>query len=250
MDEWGPYDGLSPKLWPVDTARTAVRLRVLGPDGEWRLTDRRGVEALSAEEGRVGDTLIVTPRGDALSDWAVRLEYMGGSIRSPRGEDQPPGEVVPFSFERFEPLEEWNVRFFAWSDSMMDPEPDPGAFEALLDGEPLLARHEGRLDYYWSRPTVAELPQERWALEAVASVTLGGGEYSLRTISDDGVRVWVDGRLVVDHWSPHESQVDYAPLSPGSHEVRVRYYQLSGRSELRVDVIRGSSRSVGSAGPH
>ena len=33
VDEWGPYDGLSPKLWPVDTAQAPVRLD-LGRDGE------------------------------------------------------------------------------------------------------------------------------------------------------------------------------------------------------------------------
>ena len=74
--------------------------------------------------------------------------------------------------------------------------------------------------------------------------------YSLRTLSDDAVRVWVDGDLVIDRWAPHEPQVDYASLSAGRHEVRVRYYQLAGWSELRGDVIRGSSRSIGSAGPH
>jgi parallel beta-helix repeat protein len=250
VDEWGPYDGRSPKLWPVDTSRDTVRLRVLGPEGNWRLTDRRGVEALSAESGRIGDTLTVTPRGDSLSVWAVHLEYVGGPTRSPRGEDRPRGQAVPFSFERFEPLEEWDVRFFAWSDSLADPEQRPDAFESLMAGEPLLSRREDRLDYYWFRPTIDGLPQERWALEAVTSVTLPQGDYSLRTISDDAVRVWIDGRLLIDHWTPHESQVDYARLSSGEHEIRVRYYQLEGWSELRVDVIMGSSRSIGSAGPH
>ena len=257
VDEWGPYDGRSPKLWPVDTVRTSVRLRVLGPEGDWRVTGRRGLEALSAESGRTGDTLTVTPRDDALGDWAVQLEYVGEPTRSSRGEDRPKGEAVSFSFERFEPLGAWDVRLFAWSDSTADPERNPvrnpvrnpTAFDRLLAGEPLLSRREARLDYYWFRPHIAELPQERWALEATTSVTLDEGAYSLRTISDDAIRVWVDGDLVIDHWAPHESQVDYAPLLPGLHEVRVRYYQLGGWSELRAEVIRGSSRSIGSAGP-
>jgi len=33
VDEWGPYDGRSPKLWPLDTVSAPVDLRVLGPPG-------------------------------------------------------------------------------------------------------------------------------------------------------------------------------------------------------------------------
>jgi alpha-L-fucosidase len=69
-------------------------------------------------------------------------------------------------------------------------------------------------------------------------------------ISDDGARLWVDGRLAIDQWTPHGSEVAYASLEPGHHEIRVEYYQLGGWSEIRVDVVRGSARSPGSEGPH
>jgi hypothetical protein len=55
---------------------------------------------------------------------------------------------------------------------------------------------------------------------------------------------------VIDRFDPHGSEVDYAPLAPGRHEIVVRYFQIGGWSEVRVDVIRGESRSPGSAGPH
>jgi len=72
----------------------------------------------------------------------------------------------------------------------------------------------------------------------------------LHTISDDAIRVWVDGVLTIDHWTPHESAVDFAPLAGGRHEIRVQYAQVDGWSELRVEVVRGRQRSSGSAGPH
>jgi len=62
--------------------------------------------------------------------------------------------------------------------------------------------------------------------------------------------VWVDGALVIDHWTPHESMVDTAPLTGGRHELRVAYYQVDGWTELRVDIVRGVERSTGSPGPH
>jgi parallel beta-helix repeat protein len=249
VDEWGPYDWRAPKLWPLDsTRRVPLRLRVLGPPGRWRVVESRGVGALSIRAGRMGDTLAVTPASGSVGDWSVTLEYRGLETVSPRGERTPAGEPVRFGWSRFEPPQAWAVRFEAWSDST-DPRSHPEAFTRLLAAPPLLARTEPRLDYEWFRPTVPGLPQARFALEAGTAISLPPGEFTLRTISDDGIRVWVDGALVIDHWSMHESAVDYAALTPGRHELRVQYFQVDGWAELRLDILRGTERSPGSAGP-
>jgi hypothetical protein len=239
VDEWGPYDWRSPKLWPIDsTHATPLRLRVLGPAGTWKLLSRRGVSKLSMEAGRMGDTLVVTPSTNG--EWSVRLEYRGGATVSPRGERRGAGVPYVFSYEVFEPPMDWTVNFYQWRDSSA----------SAMRGAPLLSRHESRLDYMWYRPTIKELPLTRWAAEATTSVTLEPGVYTLRAISDDAIRVWVDGTLVIDDWTPHESAVDNAALSGGRHEIRVEYAQVDGWVELRVEIVRGRQRSIGSAGPH
>ncbi len=250
VDEWGPFDWRSPKLWPIDSTRaTPLRLRVLGPAGTWRVIAQRGATMSSAKSGRVGDTLIVSP--DSAGDWSVTLEYRGGATVSPRGERRAPGVPYRFSYERFEPGMDWTVRFFRWTtaDSAAG-KLTPAAFDSLTRGAPILTRRERRLDYMWYRPTIRELPQARFAAEATTAVVLPAGQYTLRTISDDAIRVWVDGVLAIDNWTPHESAVDSAPLAAGRHDIRVQYAQVDGWSELRVEVVRGTQRSVGSAGPH
>jgi PA14 domain len=142
------------------------------------------------------------------------------------------------------------VRFFTWTDSTQDPPRSDSAFASLVRGTPVLARQAPRLDYLWYRPTIAGLPAQRFAAVATGVVTLGAGTYTLRTISDDGVRVWVDGRLAIDAWAPHESRPDAVALGSGRHELRVEYYQLTGWTELRVEIVRGRVRSGGSPGPH
>ncbi len=147
------------------------------------------------------------------------------------------------------PAISWNAKFFVWSDST-DPRSKPEAFKALLAGAPILARPETRLDYEWYGPAIKALPLEKWALDATGSVDLGPGTYSIRTISDDAVRVWVDGKLVIDDWTPHESVVDHAVITGGRHQLQVQYYQVDGWTELRLDIVRGIETSTGSPGPH
>ena len=223
VDEWGPYDRRSPKLWPLDSTRAVpLRLATLGPSGSWRVVGKRGIAKLSRESGKIGDPVVVTP--DSEGDWELTLESPGAR----------------FSYGRFEPKIEWDVAFTR----------DSGSADSI----PPPARGQPRLDYMWYRPPLGGafrwLPQSHWSLNAKGTVRLPAGTYSLRTISDDAIRVWVDGALLIDNWTPHESQVDYAPLPVGKHDLRVEYRQVDGLVELRVDVIRGSSRSTGSPGPH
>lgn len=143
----------------------------------------------------------------------------------------------------------WEAKFFVWSAST-DPRSKPDAFQALLAGTPKLTRQESRLDYEWYGPAIKALPVEKWALGATGAVDLGSGTYSIRTISDDAIRVWVDGKLVIDDWTPHESVVDHAVITGGHHELQVQYYQVDGWTELRLDIVRGIETSTGSPGPH
>ncbi len=237
VDEWGPYDRRSPKLWPVagdSTRAVPLRLAVLGPPGSWRVVTRRGVATLSKTTGSVGDTLTVTPAPDSVGDWDVTLEYRGAATVSPRGTLLAAGQPYRFSYGRFEPSITWNVRFLTASDT----------FAVALP----------RLDFMWYRPpsSLARVPQEHWSLEAMGSVDLPPGAYTVRTISDDAVRVWVDGALVIDDWDPHESKVDAASLAAGRHAFRVEYRQVDGWVELRLEILRGivGTSSTGSPGPH
>ena len=250
VDEWGPYDYRSPKLWPLDSTRAIpLRMRALGPRGRWRLISRRGIASLSAESGAIGDTITVTPSPDSSGDWDLVLEYTGAATVSPRGAGMAAGQPYTFSYGRFEPRITWNARFFKWNDSTMDPRNFPDALTALVQTPPILTAQLPRLDYMGYR-ALPGLPRESFALEATGAVDLAPGEYTLRTISDDGVRVWVDGALVIDNWAPHESAVDFASLTGGHHDIRVQYYQGDGWYELRVEIVRGKDRSPGSPGAH
>jgi parallel beta-helix repeat protein len=251
VDEWGPYDWRSPKLWPLDSVRaTPLRLRVLGPAGRWRVVERRGVARLSAIRGTVGDTLTVEVEPAARDNWRVTLEYTGGAVISPRGHRTAAGTPVRFAYEHFEPTQRWSQRVFAYTDST-NPFTMPAAFDVLMKGAPLFTREAPRLDWFWSRPRDRAFPTAKFAAEATSELDLPPGSYTLRTLSDDAARVWVNDTLVIDQWAPHETAPAYATISGGRHRVRVQYVQVSGWVELRLDILRGVVRpSPGSSGPH
>jgi hypothetical protein len=209
---------------------------------------RRGIARLSKERGAVGDTVVVTPRS-GTDDWQIDLEYRGVATISPRGERVDAGRAYKFSYSRFEPTVDWTVRFVAWPDSA-DPRKHDAEFTKLLERAPLVTQHAPRLDYMWYSPTVKGVPQSKFAVVATGRVELPSGVYTLQTISDDAVRVWIDGKLAVDHWAPHESAVDTTALTGGAHDLRVEYYQVDGWTELRLDILRGRRRAGGSPGPH
>ena len=226
VDEWGPYDWRSPKLWPRDSSlSTPLALRVIGPAGNWRVTERRGIAALSKERGRIGDTIVVTPSGGSENDWDLTLEYRGGAIVSPRGVRTRAGVPYSFSYGRFNPLEPWSVSFFALADS-------------VAPRVPITTLTAHRLDYTWFRPTVAGVPQSNFRINATADANLKPGKYVLRTISDDAIRVWVDDKLTIDNWKPHESEINVAEILPGRRRLRVEYFQATGWVELRVEILR------------
>ena len=260
VDAWGPYDWRSPKLWPADSGRGApMRLQVLGPAGRWRVAAREGIASLSRTSGHVPDTITVTPQPGREGDWTLELEYVGAATVSPRGTRRPAGVPVRFAWTQWAPPIAWTARWFAWgatgsgtrSDTTADVRADAAALARLLAGPPVAEHALPRIDVYGFGAPMPGLPRERVALDATATVTLPPGEHTLRLISEDAARVWVDDRLAIDAWAPHESRPSYASLSGGTRRIRVQYLQTGGWTELRLDLLRGAvPRSAGSPGPH
>ena len=245
VDEWGPYDFRSPKLWPLDSVRSVpLRLQMLGPPGTWRVVSRRGLAGISRTNGRVPDTVSVTPARTAGADWELVVEYQGAATISPRGVHHSAGTLIRVAYGRYEPAVRWTARVFVWSDST-DPRNHPDAFAALLRGAPLTTLRLSRLDVEGYGRLIPGVPAERFALEASGTVALAPGTYTLRTISDDAMRVWVDGTLKIDQWKPHESALGFATIAGGRHDLRVQYYQIDGWQELRLQIVRGADRSPG-----
>lgn len=229
VDEWGPYDWLSPKLWPAGRSDTRpLTLRVLGPPGKWQVRTVRGA-TVSPQRGTVPGEIVVTVNPGSIDDFDVRLVYTGERVVSPRGVVTRAGAPYEFGFSSFFVPADWTIRYY------------PHQGDSEIAGTPLKEEHRDRLDFMSGRAIADGVPADNVAIVAEADVRLPQGNYAIRTISDDAIRVSVDGQRVIDHWTAHESALDRAPLSGGAHHVKVEYYEKDGFAELRVEILKRSA---------
>jgi parallel beta-helix repeat protein len=237
VDQWGPYDWKSPKLWPDGRSdATPLKLRVLGPAGAWKIASVRGATVEPAE-GTVPGGIAVTPKPGAPVDIDVQLTYRGAAIVGPRGETAAAGAPYTFGYAKYFVPADWQIRYFTF-DEASQPDKNPDGFSRILAAPPVETDRRDRLDYMSGGAIVDGLPRDRVAVVAEAVIDLPTGSYTVRTISDDGIRVWMDDERIIDHWTPHESAIDTVPVTGGKRRFKVEYYEIGGFAELRFEILR------------
>lgn len=99
-------------------------------------------------------------------------------------------------------------------------------------------RTDAQVDFDWSSTPPTGLPHDhysvRWDGFAEARE---GGVYTLSTSSDDGVRLWIDDRQVIDDWGIHPAQTDTATVrfaANSRHRIRMEYFQGGGQAVVQL----------------
>jgi len=105
-----------------------------------------------------------------------------------------------------------------------------------LSGEPVLTRVETALDHNWRFGSPGEdVPKDHFSARWTQSASFQGGSYRFTTYTDDGVRLWVGGRLVINAWRPMRGyRSATVRLSEGLHDVRMEYYERTGAALARL----------------
>jgi glucose/arabinose dehydrogenase len=91
---------------------------------------------------------------------------------------------------------------------------------------------------------------DEWSFRATGRITLDGGTYHVRSDSNDGKRVWLDGQLLVDRWvdsaGPESIDVwgrDYR-IAPGTHTVTMEFYDRAAYAFARLEIDRRGTPPV------
>lgn len=147
---------------------------------------------------------------------------------------EPPDSTAQFRGELVSL--QWQTTFFQWPGTL-DPRDDPENWNEITAGNPI-GRTEGReINFVWgSGGPIPDGPKDRFAAVAVGSAALIPGRWRIRTMSDDGIRVYVDDHRVIDNWTwhvPTEDVAEFEVSDSNDHRFRIEYFELDGHAELR-----------------
>ena len=205
---------------------------VYGPNGTWRLDSIAGCMLFSRNSGSIPDSFKVKCQS---SQRYIGLSFRGEKIITQFGDTIEANTPYHFGFSETALAAKWNVSFFEY-DSLSDPLEFPLAFKKLLDGIPNKTFNTNQLAYRWWNKPDTDIPADRFAVKATASIHLPSGDYSLQAESDDGIRVWLDDVMILERWDIHTPQIDEVKFSAieGTHTLKVEYFEAGGLAVLDV----------------
>jgi hypothetical protein len=72
----------------------------------------------------------------------------------------------------------------------------------------------------------------------VKTQSFTAGTHTFTATADDGVRVYLDGTLVIDQWKDQSATTYTAPrtVTAGNHEVKVEYYENGGDAVAKAAI--------------
>jgi beta-glucosidase len=229
-------------ILPLERAKLR-RIAVVGPRG-------------GIVDGGGGSAHVTATHKVSLVD-ALR-EALGSKVRV----DFAPGEITT---DGLEPIPASVLR------------PPPGhAGQGLLGeyfvgterkGAPKLVRVDATVDFHWELAAPGPgLPEDGWSVRWTGKLTPPkSGVYALALRSDDGSRLTIDGKLVIDNWGDHAPTLKTAKIElvgGKAYDVRLEYFegilgasvellwQRSEKDPLRrvAEVARGADIVIAAVG--
>ena len=104
--------------------------------------------------------------------------------------------------------------------------------------ERLLTRIDPNIDFDWAGGTPGPgLPADEFAVRWTGTLVAPAvsGLYGLHLQADDGVRLWLDGQLLVDEWHPSSGNVydvDVMFAADSAHLFELDYYEAGGDARV------------------
>lgn len=106
-----------------------------------------------------------------------------------------------------------------------------------LSGAPTVVRTDANVDFNWGAGSPdAQIPADYFSARWTQTLHLEEGNYEFTVSADDGVRLFVDGALVINDWrqSAYVTRTGSVELGAGSHTLRLEYFEQTGDAAVRL----------------
>ncbi len=159
---------------------------------------------------------------------ALRLDYFENtgeasiSLNWQRIDQSEPAALPTTTSAVGAPVNLWRGEYFADTDLTQI------AFE----------RNDADLNFDWGvgSPDSNALGNDRLSVRWTRTLALTPGRYQFTATADDGVRVWVDGTLVINEWTVQATHTveTIVPVRGGPTPVRVEYFENTGEARIAL----------------
>lgn len=108
-----------------------------------------------------------------------------------------------------------------------------------LAGQPVLVRDEPALDFSWAAGSPGpEVPADNFSVRWTRPFEFGEeGDYRFFADVDDGVKLYLDGWLIIDEWNTNPYMLHsgvFADIKPGLHTLTVEFFEAAGDAHIKV----------------
>ena len=148
----------------------------------------------------------------------------------------------------------WQVTFFRWP-ANVDPRKDLAAYRQLASGPTAVSDALDQLSFKYGmrgpselgispRITAARLGRDHFGMVAHTRLPLAAGRWELMTESDDGVRVIVDGKTLIENWTWHGPTRDKGILELAAArvvDITVEHFQIDGYAVLDFSLAQAAN---------
>jgi beta-glucosidase len=108
-----------------------------------------------------------------------------------------------------------------------------------LEGQARLVRTDARVDFGWTLNSPGRgIPYDWYSVRWTGKLTApAGGVRKLGIEGNDGYRLWLDGRLLVDNWKKQSygATLGDVTLAPNSvHDLRIEFFESTGNARVKL----------------
>jgi hypothetical protein len=173
----------------------------------------------------VGSTLVVDDWRDRQAGWSTVDRYLTGGNHVVRVEyfEHTGSAIVEVAWERVSGGAMWRGEYYD---------------NRKLSGSSDLVRYDPAIDFDWGYDSPDdEIPADDFSVRWTRTLGFTSGTYRFYASCDDGVRIFVDGSLVVDSWRDQKlpnTRTGDIYLGSGEHRVVVEYYDHGGKASAHV----------------
>ncbi|MGG9963669.1 right-handed parallel beta-helix repeat-containing protein [Ferruginibacter sp. SUN106] len=231
ITEWGPYDFHYPILFlkKIDS-NNIYHFDVLGPAGKWKIKNTNDVTGITTTSGIFPAEITAQKTGE---DVQIEMEYTGPAFKDQFGKMQTATNPYPFTFRDYKPTINWSVNWFSW-DAAHNPNKDYKVFKDFITtSTPVKTENAKQINYTWWGAIGKQLPADSFATVATGTIEVKKGKYRIGVTADDLVKVFIDGKLVIDFWDAAK----YVNDEDAHHSAIV---SLNGKHEIRIEQVENS----------